>query len=54
MIDVVAGPLIGLRGKLVRIKGKNKVAVELEQLGYAVLVEILAKDIRIAENLPTQ
>src|SRR5664280_1326480 len=54
MIDVVAGPLIGLRGKLVRIKGKNKVAVELEQLGYAVLVEILAKDIRIAENHPSQ
>lgn len=54
MIDVVAGPLIGLRGKLVRIKGKSKVAVELEQLGYAVLVEILAKDIRIAENHPAQ
>ncbi len=54
MIDVVAGPLIGLRGKLVRIKGKNKVAVELEQLGYAVLVEILAQDIRIAESHPSQ
>ena len=54
MIDVVAGPLIGLRGKLVRIKGKNKVAVELEQLGYAVLVEIPAQDIRIAESHPSQ
>lgn len=49
MIEVVAGPLIGLRGKLVRIKGKNKVAVELEQLGYSALIEILAEDIRITE-----
>ena len=52
MIDVIAGPLIGLRGKLVRIKGKNKVAVELEQLGYSALVEILADDIRLSENIP--
>ncbi|MDP2336011.1 MAG: UpxY family transcription antiterminator [Bacteroidota bacterium] len=48
MIEVIAGPLIGLRGKLVRIKGKSKVAIELEQLGYSALVEILANDIRIA------
>ena len=54
MVDVVAGPLIGLRGKLVRIKGKNKVAVELEQLGYAALVEILATDIRNAVSIPEQ
>jgi len=50
MIEVIAGPLIGLRGKLVRIKGKNKVAVELEQLGYSALVEIKAENIRIAEK----
>lgn len=52
MIEVTAGPLIGLRGKLVRIKGKSKVAIELEQLGYSALVEILANDIRISENNP--
>lgn len=45
MIEVVAGPLIGLKGKLQKIKGKNKVAIELEQLGYSALVEILAEDI---------
>ena len=46
MIEVVAGPLIGLKGKLQKIKGKNKVAIELEQLGYSALVEILAEDIK--------
>lgn len=50
IIEVIAGPLIGVRGKLVRIKGKNKVAVELEQLGYSALIEILADDIRIVES----
>lgn len=49
-IEVIAGPLIGLQGKLVKIKGKDKVAVELEQLGYSALIEILADDIRISER----
>lgn len=49
-IEVIAGPLIGLQGKLVKIKGKDKVAVELEQLGYSALIEILAEDIRISEK----
>ena len=52
MIDVIAGPLIGLHGKLVFIKGKNKVAVELEQLGYSALIEIPAEDIRHTESKP--
>ena len=45
MVEVVAGPFIGLQGKLTRIKGKNKVAIELEQLGCSALVEILISDI---------
>lgn len=47
MIEVIAGPMIGLQGKLVKIKGKDKVAVELEQLGYSALIEISSGDIRI-------
>lgn len=50
MIEVIAGPLIGLRGKLVRIKGKNKVAIELEQLGYSALIEIITENIRVSEK----
>lgn len=46
MIEVIAGPLIGLKGKLQKIKGKNKVAIELEELGYSALVEIMADDIQ--------
>lgn len=47
-IEIVAGPLIGLQAKLVQIKGKDKAAVELEQLGYSALIEISLEDIRIS------
>lgn len=45
LIEVIAGPLIGLQGKLVSINGKNKIAIELLQLGYSALVEISPNDI---------
>lgn len=45
LIEVIAGPLIGLQGKLVSINGKNKLAIELLQLGYSALIEISPKDI---------
>jgi transcription antitermination factor NusG len=51
LVEVVAGPMIGLRGKLVRIKGKNKVAIELEQLGYSALIEITTDDIRPSDEV---
>jgi transcription antitermination factor NusG len=52
LIEVIDGPLIGLRGKLIRIKGKNKVAIELEQLGYSALIEIQSENIRITGTNP--
>ena len=45
MIEVISGPFIGLKGKLQKIKGKSKVAIELEQLGYSAMVEIRTEDI---------
>jgi transcription antitermination factor NusG len=45
MIEIVSGPFIGLKGKLIKVKGKSKLAIELEQLGYAALVEIVASNI---------
>lgn len=44
-IKVVAGPLIGLEGKLIEFKGKNRVAIELVQLGFSAFVEISMEDI---------
>ena len=46
LVEVLAGPLIGLRGKLVEIKGREKVALELAKIGYSALVEIDKSHIR--------
>ncbi len=45
LIEVIAGPLIGLRGKLLQRNGKKKVAIELEDIGHSALVEISVNDI---------
>jgi len=45
LIEVIAGPLIGLQGKLIRTNGKDKLAIELIQLGYSALIEISARDV---------
>jgi transcription antitermination factor NusG len=44
-IEVIAGPLIGLRGKLIKRNGKNTVAIELENIGHSALIEISVEDI---------
>lgn len=49
LVEVVAGPMIGMRGKLVRLKGKSKIAINLEQLGWAALTEIAVSDIIVVE-----
>ena len=39
MVEIVAGPLCGVIGELIDFKGKNKVALRIQPLGYTVLVE---------------
>lgn len=53
MVEVISGPFIGLKGKLQKIKGKTKVAIELEQLGYSAMVEIQVDDIAGVEGKST-
>jgi transcription antitermination factor NusG len=50
-IIVVAGPLIGLTGKLISFKGKKRVAVELAQLNMSLLVEVQISEIEKMPNL---
>lgn len=49
-IEVIAGPLIGLRGKLIKRHGKNTVAIELENIGHSALVEISVTDITLIKE----
>jgi len=39
MVEIVSGPLCGLIGELIEFKGKNKVALRIQPLGYTVMIE---------------
>ena len=39
-VEVTSGPLLGMRGKLVQVKGKEKVLVELMNSGYSLEISI--------------
>jgi len=39
-VIVIAGPLIGLKGTIISVKGKKRVAVEIEKLNLSLTIEI--------------
>ena len=45
-VEIVAGNLSGLKGKLVSIEGKKQMVVELEQMGYNLRMTIDASLLR--------
>lgn len=42
LVEVVFGPLLGLKGRLVNIQGKERVVVELTNSGYSLEIDIEA------------
>jgi len=46
-VEVMAGKLIGLKGILIKAKGKNRVRVEIEVVGSAIILNIPRKQLRI-------
>jgi len=46
-VEVMAGNLIGLKGILIKAKGKNRVKVEIEVVGSAIILNIPRKHLRI-------
>ncbi|MFN4255616.1 MAG: UpxY family transcription antiterminator [Saprospiraceae bacterium] len=42
-VEIVAGSLAGLRGRVVQREGKRRFQVELEQLGYSLLMQVDAQ-----------
>ena len=39
LVEIMAGPMMGIRGELLSFRGKNKVALRILPLGFTVLVE---------------
>jgi transcription antitermination factor NusG len=39
-VQVIAGPLLGMKGELVQLKGKKVVGVHIEQIPYTITIDI--------------
>ncbi len=46
-VEVMTGKLIGLKGILIKANGKNRVKVEIEVVGSAIILNIPRKQLRI-------
>jgi transcriptional antiterminator RfaH len=49
-VEIIRGPLHGLNGQLVEIKGKQKVRIEIEALGQSVFVTIPKAQLKIVRR----
>jgi transcription antitermination factor NusG len=45
LVEIVSGPMMGIRGELVSFRGNNKVALRIPPLGFTVLVESPEKNL---------
>ncbi|MGV8095633.1 MAG: UpxY family transcription antiterminator [Mangrovibacterium sp.] len=46
-VIVVSGPLKGIIGELVEFRGKNRIALRFERLGYCILTDISLQDVEV-------
>jgi transcription antitermination factor NusG len=46
-VEVTAGKLTGLQGTLIKVGGKNRVRVEIEVVGSAIILNIPRKHLRV-------
>jgi len=47
MVIVVSGPMKGITGELIGFRGKKRIALRFEKLGYCVLTDISLKDVEV-------
>lgn len=45
-VEIIGGPLIGMKGELIEIKGKKRVAVSINQLKLSLTFELPVNEIR--------
>jgi transcription antitermination factor NusG len=50
LVEIVAGPLMGLKGELISYRGNNKVAMRIPPLGFTVLVESPAANLAVVKE----
>ena len=50
LVEIIAGPMMGLKGELVSFRGNNKVALRILPLGFTILVESPATNLVAVKN----
>ncbi len=49
-VEIIAGPMMGVKGELISFRGKNKVALRIPPLGFTVLVESPEKNLVVVRE----
>ncbi|MCL4482447.1 MAG: UpxY family transcription antiterminator [Bacteroidetes bacterium] len=49
LVEIIAGPMMGVKGELVSFRGNNKVALRIPPLGFTVLVESPEKNLVVVK-----
>ncbi|MGV8092808.1 MAG: UpxY family transcription antiterminator [Mangrovibacterium sp.] len=52
LVEVLSGPLMGIQGRLIKLKGKHKVGIRIQQVQYIVMVEVPVKELAIIGKAP--
>ena len=52
IVEIIAGPFIGLEAELISIKGKKRVGVRIDQINNVLLVDIPTDDLVIKDLTP--
>ena len=51
-VEIISGPMIGIRGELIKMRGKNRFLMRFEQINNVLLIEVKASEISyLPENL---
>ena len=50
LVEIITGPMMGLRGELISYRGNNKVAMRIPPLGFTVLVESPAANLAVVKE----
>lgn len=49
-VEILSGPLMGICGELVQLKGKHKVSICIQQIHYTVMVEVPVTELAMIRN----
>ena len=50
LVEIIAGPMMGIRGELISFRGNNRVALRILPLGFTVLVESPSTNLAILKT----